>query len=79
MPEFEHIMREGEASGARVGLEPRQREERKSKQEIEKYYKYGGLGSYLTLLGEVTKHVKLDMITGEPELLLCEKCKGTKF
>ena len=35
MPEFEHIMRE--ARGARVGLEPSQREERKSKQEKQKY------------------------------------------
>ena len=79
MPEFEHIMREGEANGVGVGLEASQREEKRSKQDVEKYYKFGSEGSFLNQLSRITEYAKLDMITGETELVLCEKCKGTKL
>ena len=78
MPEFDHIMGEaGAVNEAGVGLEARQRE--RSKQDVEKYYKFGSEGKFHDQLSRITEYATLDMITGETELDLCDRCKGTKL
>ena len=73
MPNFDEI---GVLNGAGVGLGAKQKE--RSKQDVEKYYKFGS-GKFHDQLSRITEYVTLDMITGETELALCERCKGTRL